>query len=477
MQNAMYPDILWKRTRQALLAHPESKIWEGDSCMTFRETACWVEEGAEALRGKIPAPCKCAVLCRSERSAALSLLLCFAMGVTALPLSARYGPAHSEKILRKTEPDLILTDADTGLPLPEIRIDRMDEARPVEPAPEDGYGEAAAILCSSGTSGEPKCAMVTPQGLLANLEGICGYFAEPESSTVWISRPVYHCAVFTGEWLTALFKGMNVRFRGEGFQPLQLAGELERTEERVAMGGTPTLFYGLCRAFRARGKAVPLGAAMISGECMAEPAAALIAEQMAGTHVYHVYGMTEASPRISSLPWQEFRLAPQAVGYPLKGVEIELRGEEGEAIPEEGRQGLIHVRGPNLMKGYYRDQEKTREVLQNGWLCTGDMGYLDAAGRLYVTGRRDDMIIRSGMNIYPAEIEGALLSDSRIREAAAFGEKRPEGTRICVRIRGEITRQEVFELCRARLPGYAWPDRIEILEPLPKNASGKLLRR
>ena len=130
------------------------------------------------------------------------------------------------------------------------------------------------------------------------------------------------------------------------------------------------------------------------------------------------------------------------------------------------------------MIGYFRDRERTKKVLTDGILHTGDTGYMDSDGYLFVRGRADDMIIRSGMNIYPAEIENALRSDPRVRDVAAYGYQRlHSGTAIGILVQGDFSdRQQVLKLCSSLLPEYEIPSRIDIVETIPRNGFGKIIR-
>ena len=140
--------------------------------------------------------------------------------------------------------------------------------------------------------------------------------------------------------------------------------------------------------------------------------------------------------------------------------------------------GELQLAGPSIMKGYYNRPEATDRALEGGWLHTGDMAERDGAGRLYIRGRRDNMIIRSGMNIYPQEIENALRGERGIAEALAFGVRDERvGQRIHLQVATDLTRAEVYRVCQARLPGFQLPDVIEVVKEIPKNASGKILRK
>ena len=141
--------------------------------------------------------------------------------------------------------------------------------------------------------------------------------------------------------------------------------------------------------------------------------------------------------------------------------------------------GELLISGPSIMQGYYRDTEATNRVLRDGWLHTGDLAFMDDHGILTIKGRKDDLIIYAGMNIYPAEIENALKQDVRVRDVLAYGY--PDklcGQRIGIQIAGDFDSKEEIELlCVENLSAYARPSKIDWVKELPKNGSGKIIRK
>jgi long-chain acyl-CoA synthetase len=150
--------------------------------------------------------------------------------------------------------------------------------------------------------------------------------------------------------------------------------------------------------------------------------------------------------------------------------------EEGQNV-RNGEAGELLVKGPNIMMGYYKDQAATDKALIDGWLHTGDLAYMKE-GLLYIKGRKDDLIIYAGMNIYPAEIENALREDLHVQEVLAYGiPDKLCGQTVGLKIVGDFsTKSEIVDLCNRMLPPYARPKVIEWVDSLPKNGSGKILR-
>jgi len=452
---------LWTFLKEQMMRNPGQKVCEGNAEMSYEKLVIFAEQFAEKIRG---ATC-CGLLCQSEMAQAMALLGCFAAEVTALPLSYRYGTKHCKKIAEAIRPDLMVTD-ENGT----FRFYDLADAEYVPPR------EAPAlIMCTSGTTGSPKGIMLTDRNIVTNIRDICRYLDVDTFDTILIARPLYHCAVLTGEFLTGLVKGAEIRFYSGTFDPVGML-KMIREHRITTFCGTPTLLGMMARMKTEED--LPLRRICISGECMGREVGLRIAEAFPKAEIYHVYGLTEACPRVSYLPPELFCDFPDCVGLPLKSVVLEIRKEDGTAAGIN-EIGTLWVRGENIMAGYYNDPERTQKVLQDGWLCTGDLALANDAGLLKILGRVDDLIIKAGMNIYPQEIENAVRQDPRVREVCVRGETDERlGTRIIMDIAGDFAdTAEVKQLCKQCLSPYQIPTKINLLKELPKNGSGKIKRR
>ena len=456
--------MLWEFLKEKMLSRPSSKMQEEDANITYEEAVIFAESFGKKLR----TPC-CAILCQSELAAALALLSCFAAGVTAVPLSFRYGEAHCKRILRKIRPSAMITDVGG-----ELRVLHLDIAEKKQGTLEEW---PAAILCTSGTTGEPKGVMLSEENFLTNIRDICKYFKIEETDRILICRPLYHCAVLTGEFLVSLVKGLDIFFAPEKFDPVGILKLLK--QERISvLCGTPSFFRLLCRFAGVNGCFALVKQIAVSGECMGKVCAEMISRTFYNAYVYHVYGLTEASPRVAYLPPAYFGALPESVGIPLPSVQVKIIDAAGKTVPH-GVEGELCLKGKNVMMGYYRDPELTAQVLgADGWLRTGDIASMNESGFIKIKCRKDHMIIRAGMNIYPQEIENMLLSDKRTYEVLAYAiPDAMSGQKIGIKIVGNYrNKNEVLQLCRELLPPYAVPSVIEIVDELLKNASGKVIR-
>jgi acyl-CoA synthetase (AMP-forming)/AMP-acid ligase II len=438
--------MLYEFIKYRMLEHPDQIVSDGSKTLTYSE----VLERAEELGDQLTEE-KYGLLCDSDFDTAISLLACFCARKTAIPLSKKYGEKHVSRIIEKVQIAHLLTSSGV------VRIsDSMQE-------PED-LTDVALIMCTSGTTGMPKGAMITEENLVANLNDIEKYFLINNTDHILIARPLYHCAVLTGELLISLIKGLQISFFSEGFIPQRIISVV-KDQKATVLCGTPTLFYHLA-ALKSKSKnPLDLRVIVVSGECMTQKAAESIRRAFSNSKIYNVYGLTEASPRACYLPPEEFDINPLSVGIPLTSLKAKIEDNE------------LLLKGGSIMRGYYNDPDATAKAIRNGWLYTGDIAERDENGRVYIKCRRDNMIIRSGMNIYPQEIENALKQDERIRDVLAYGEKNETvSEKIHIKVIAELSKSEVFEVCRKLLSSYQLPDVIDIVDEIPKNASGKVIR-
>jgi acyl-CoA synthetase (AMP-forming)/AMP-acid ligase II len=220
-------------------------------------------------------------------------------------------------------------------------------------------------------------------------------------------------------------------------------------------------------------------------------------ERFPGRALINAFGGTETSSTIAMLRAEDqvitgketeeerekkLKRLATSIGIPLDDVEVQIRDEEGRPLPT-GEAGELVVRGPRIMKGYWKDEEKTKKAFTpDGWYRTGDKGYFDEEGYLYLAGRADDMIVRGGENISPEEVENVLYTHPKVEEAAVIGVPDPEwGSEpmaVIVLKKGETaTPEEIIDFCRDKLAGFKRPRYVAFVDELPKTSTGKVLRR
>ena len=344
---------------------------------------------------------------------------------------------------------------------------------PASPAPDD----LAAIIYTSGTTGRPKGVMLSHRNLAANVAG-CEQVLELDDRYVVLGvLPTFHCFALTITVLLPLFVGA-AAVQVSRFSPASLLQAAERHRASV-LPAVPSVFGALAR-WPDAGK-YDLGALelCISG---AEPLPREVFdafERCFGLRLIQGYGLTECSPVVAVNPPASPR--PETVGLPLPGLEVAARGAEGP-LPA-GEVGEVVVRGDSVMVGYYRDPESTKAALDDdGWLHTGDLGHFDDQEHLVLCGRRKELIIVGGENVFPGEVESVLVGHPAVKVAAVVGVTDP--------VRGEVPRAyvvlepdrtvssgELRRYCRERLARFKVPREVVVREELPLSPTGKVLKR
>jgi long-chain acyl-CoA synthetase len=193
------------------------------------------------------------------------------------------------------------------------------------------------------------------------------------------------------------------------------------------------------------------------------------------------YGLSETSP-VASFSNRDRPKKPGSIGLPIWGVEFRLVDDEGAVIDAPDTPGEIHIKGHNVMKGYWKRPEATAEAVRNGWFATGDVATRDTDGDYFIVDRKKDMILRGGFNVYPREIEEVLYAHPAIAEAAVIGIAHPTHGEevkavVVLKVGATATEQEIIAHCREHLAAYKYPRVVEFVGVLPKTATGKILKR
>lgn len=336
----------------------------------------------------------------------------------------------------------------------------------------------AAILYTSGTTGRPKGAMLSHANLIANADGVAQALALTPADRILVVLPMFHAFAVTVGVLTPLLHGLGI-VPVPKFDPGAISAAIGRHGASVFLG-VPSLYGVLLRLdaemlahWRSVRVCVSGGAAM--------PAALMTAFQHRfGIPVLEGDGPTECGPVTCVNPVAGVR-KPGSIGPPIPTVETRILDREGGEVPD-GTYGEVCVRGPSVMQGYHNQPEATRESFFGDWFRTGDLGYRDADGYVYLVDRIKDLIITNGMNVYPRVIEEALYAHPEVAEAAVVGDPDARHGEIPVAhvvLRGgsSATEATLRTWCREHLGRHEVPRRLIIRDALPKNAAGKILKR
>jgi len=336
--------------------------------------------------------------------------------------------------------------------------------------------ETAAILYTSATTGHPKGVMLSHSNLVSNVYATMHHLRMAAEDRGLCALPLFH--VFGQNFI------MNALVGSGGTLVLQERFVLEEFLEAVGreritlLYAVPTMYILFLSADLSR-------YALASLRLCFSAAAILPIEveqrwqERTGYGIHQGYGLTECSPFASYN--HEILHRPGSVGTPVENVEMRVVDEEGAEVPD-GDRGEILIKGPNVMKGYFRNPEATAHAVRNGWLHSGDVGYRDADGYYYVVDRLKDMINVSGFKVFPREVEEILFLHPAVREAAVVGTPDPvrgEAVKAFVVLREavQIAPDALIAFCRDRIASYKVPEAIEFVPALPKSPSGKVLKK
>jgi len=341
--------------------------------------------------------------------------------------------------------------------------------------------DLAFLQYTGGTTGPAKGVMLTHRNMVANLiqsNEMTRHVFEAGTEVMVTALPLYHVYALTSNCLCFLaYGGTNLLITN----PRDMAGFVKELAKYpfTAITGVNTLFNALLHTpgfEKLDFSALKLGFG--GGMAIQRPVAELW-EKVTGVRLLEGYGLTECAPMVTMNPYNQASY-DGTIGVPASSTNVRLLDDDGKEVPI-GEPGEMWVKGPQVMKGYYNRQEATDEVLKDGWLATGDIATMDENGLFKIVDRKKDMIIVSGFNVFPNEIEEVLVSHEGILEAAAIaapcditGEKVKV---FIVRKNPDLVEQDIFEHCRELLTNYKRPKLVTFLDELPKTNVGKVLRK
>lgn len=415
------------------------------------------------------------------------------MGVTraggiVVPLNLMQTPHEIAFMLRDSGARFLIVNPAIGqhvgqLSLPGLTLVLLDDKCRQEIAdsprvsfPDINENSVCTFLYTSGTTGHPKAAMLTHTNLIANvkaMEEVSGFNSEDNFLAV---LPMFHSFGWATSVLFPLYLGASITIL-DSFKPKELLQVL--VDEGVTIFcGVPSMFTLLLKSRREvvfpKLRFAFSGGDSISEENMVE------FEKKFKTPIIEGYGLSEASPIVCLNPIHGTRKI-RSVGVPLPGVEAKVIDENGQEM-QRGGIGELIARGPNIMLGYFNREEETLSALQDGWLHTGDLAYQDQDGFFFIVGRKKELIISAGFNVYPREVELALEKHPGVAEAAVIGVQHPlKGQTIKAYVIPEQgydpDKQELFYYLKGRLASYKIPETFVFTSELPHGASGKILKR
>ncbi|MDX8361266.1 fatty acid--CoA ligase family protein [Cytobacillus sp. IB215316] len=337
--------------------------------------------------------------------------------------------------------------------------------------------DVAVILYTSGTTGKPKGAMLTHKNLYSNAIDVAQYLKLSDTDRVITTLPMFHVFCLTVALNAPLMNGGTLIILPK-FSPEEVF-RVAKTYEATVFAGVPTMYNFLLQHPEGNKEDLASLRLCISGGASMPVALLKGFEQKFNVIVSEGYGLSEASPVTAFNPLDRPR-KPGSIGTSIFNIENKVVDEMGEEVPP-GQVGELIVRGPNVMKGYYKMPEETAHTIMDGWLYTGDLARMDEEGYFYIVDRKKDMVLVGGYNVYPREVEEVLYNHPDIIEAAVIGVPDPNfGEAVksfVVTTNNQLTEKEVLDYCIEHLAKYKIPTSIEFIEELPKNTTGKILRR
>lgn len=503
----------WKR--RAIKYYPEKvAVIDGDKTFTYKQFGERVDQLSAALhQAGIREGDHVAVMLPNTHY----MLECFygicQIGAVMVPLNYRISAADMEYIINHSDSKMLIVDAEFAEPIEKIADNLSLEQIIVAPA--EGYSTALdsveyetfleqaaghqppevdidenqliTINYTSGTTSRPKGVMQTHRGNYINAVNYM-YHLQVQHDDVYLhTLPMFHANGWGGVWAITAAGATHVCLRK--VDPPYI---LDLFEEKgiTLLCGAPTVVNMLVNHPKAKETKVTTNPRMATAG--SPPAAALIqkAQEILGLEMIHVYGLTETAPFILYCEWKnEFdKKSPeeQATIKARQGIELALNGEtkvispDGEEVEWNGEElGEIVTRGNVVMKGYYKDPEKTAEAIKDGWFHTGDLAVTHPDGYIEIRDRAKDLIISGGENISSTEVEGVLYKHPDVLEVAVIAipdEKWGEVPKaiIVLKENASVTEQEIIDYCRDNMAHFKAPKAVEFVDSLPKTATGKL---
>jgi malonyl-CoA/methylmalonyl-CoA synthetase len=422
-------------------------------------------------------------------------LACLRAGVIYMPLNSGYTAAELDYFLSDATPALVVS---TPKAFEEMRaLAAKAGCRTVLTLDAEGHGslteqaqalapradiaataadDVAAMLYTSGTTGRSKGALLTHRSLISNAETLVGSWGFTEQDVLLHTLPIFHVHGLFVAFGCALLSRAKMLFH-PAFD----------AEKALSAMGRATVFMGVPTYYTRLLASPELSRAKVANmRLFVSGSAPLLAEtfsafhQRTGHHILERYGMTETGMNTSNPLAGERRLG--TVGFPLPGIELRIADDQGKEVAK-GETGIIEVRGPNVLKGYWNNPEKTSAAFRpDGFFITGDVAQLDKDGYVTIVGRASDMIISGGYNVYPKEIETVIDALPGVGESAVIGVPHPdfgEGVVAVIRTlpgKDHPAEAEIVATLKSQLAGYKVPKKLVFVEDLPRNAMGKVVK-
>ena len=469
-------------------------VIDGDASFTFRELHERCAKLAGALQGLgLKKGDRVAILAGNGHRYIETYVGVPAAGFVVVPLNTRHAEPELKYALEDSEARVLIVDRDPGglaevvehvVMIPDAYEDLVAGGEPIELGVDLSEDDLAGLFYTGGTTGKSKGVMLSHRNLIANTYHYLVSIPQRAEDVMLVMAPMFHAAGSNGIlgniWTTGVQLTLDV------FDPARALDLIEQHRVTETLG-VPTMLAAIAEEQHARPREtstlrmIAHGGSPIATEVLRRTHSAFPTAEL-----NEVYGATELSPLTTVLIGEQHIMdddRARSCGRPVVGNDIQILNIDGEAV-ETGAVGEVVVRGPNVMQGYWNKPEQTAAVLKDGAYWTGDLGYMDDEGYVFLVDRSKDMIVSGGENVYCTEVEEILYKHEAVLEAAVYGipdDKWGEAVHATVVLRpehGNTTPDQLIEFCREHIAGYKVPKGVAIqAEPLPKSGPGKVLKR
>jgi len=423
------------------------------------------------------------LFCKNSPEFIYSYFAITGLGAVVVPLNYMLAPREIAYIVKDARIKTMVTMQHIELPmqitqlvLPEFIPSLESMTYDETPVPSDLDEEReSVIIYTSGTTGYPKGAVLSHNNLISNAGAIAEVLMINEKDNMLCVLPMFHSFAWTVTILAPLLHGASITIV-ESFMPKEVISTIFEQNVTVVCG-VPSMYnfyitlgnadvFDTVRLFVSGGAPLP-------GEILNQ------FNTKIGKPIMEGYGLSEASPAAVMNPLGRGKAG--SIGKPLPGIEVKIADADNKRLPP-GEVGELIIKGPNVMKGYYNMPEATKKAVVDGWLHTGDLAYEDEDGYFYIVDRLKDLVIVGGLNVYPREVEEVIYKYPGIREAAVIGiPDEVRGEDLCAFISlqegAAYDKKALLAFLQTNLANYKVPREVTILETLPKNATGKIMKR
>lgn len=493
---------LSENLRKSVEAYPDQRayVYLGEQ-KTYREFNDEVNRLANSLQALgITQGSKVALILPNSAEFLIAYYALIRTGAVVIPINPMYKPDEAAYILQDGEVEalisipqllpvldavkprvptlknLILTGSES-IPGYLSFNQLLQQGSPEFSGPALGEDDVAVILYTSGTTGKPKGAMLTQKNLTSNVESTIEFTQITSADRIICVLPMFHVFCMTVCMnLSVAIGGLLVIL--PRFTPQDVVTAIKENQATM-FAGVPTMYTFLLNFPGAAKEDLASLRLSVSGGAPLPLEVLGSFEAKFGKAISEGYGLSESSPVCTFNPIGKGK--PGSIGINFPGVINKVVDENDNELPV-GQVGELIVKGPNVMKGYFKLPEATAEAMRGGWLHTGDMAKMDEDGYFYIVDRKKDLILVGGYNVYPREVEEVVYQIPQVLEAAVVGLPDPqfgEAVKAVISLKSgqQLTAEEVINFCSGRLAKYKVPKVVEIWPELPKNSTGKILRR